>query len=301
MNILTLDGGGSKGIYTIGILKELELMLQKPLYTQFEFIYGTSTGSIIAALIALGYPMGDIESLYLDIIPKIMSKGTARKRSVALYEHLEKELKEFEVGMFKTGIGIVAMNYDRERPLVFKNDVKRAFGMQNSFTPFFGCTITEALMASSAAYPIFKPFKVKTDNQGDIKTIDGGYVGNNPVLYAIADALGAMKEDIQNVRFLSLGTGNFVEKPIGFKGVCLQRLWFMRLFERILKSNANTTAILSKFLFPDLKLVRINDTFNQPQYGTNMVERKPEKLRNMLKLGRDSFATHEDTLKALFA
>ena len=58
LNILVLDGGGSKGVYSLGVLKELELKLGKPLYTHFGLIYGTSTGSIIPALtISTGFPV----------------------------------------------------------------------------------------------------------------------------------------------------------------------------------------------------------------------------------------------------
>jgi predicted acylesterase/phospholipase RssA len=48
--ILSLDGGGAKGFYTLGVLKEIEGMLGCPLYKRFDLIFGTSTGSIIGAL-----------------------------------------------------------------------------------------------------------------------------------------------------------------------------------------------------------------------------------------------------------
>lgn len=54
--VLALDGGGSKGFYTLGVLYELEAMLGCRLCERFDLIYGTSTGSIIGTLLALGYP-----------------------------------------------------------------------------------------------------------------------------------------------------------------------------------------------------------------------------------------------------
>jgi predicted acylesterase/phospholipase RssA len=48
--ILSLDGGGAKGFYTLGVLKEIEAMLGCPLHTRFDLIFGTSTGAIIATL-----------------------------------------------------------------------------------------------------------------------------------------------------------------------------------------------------------------------------------------------------------
>ncbi len=71
LKLLTLDGGGAKGIYSIGILFELEKLLGEPLYKAFDLIYGVSTGSIITSLIALGYSTEEIYKLYVDIVPKI--------------------------------------------------------------------------------------------------------------------------------------------------------------------------------------------------------------------------------------
>ena len=52
--VLSLDGGGAKGFYTLGVLKEIEGMLKSPLYRRFDLVFGTSTAAIIASLIALG-------------------------------------------------------------------------------------------------------------------------------------------------------------------------------------------------------------------------------------------------------
>lgn len=119
LNILVLDGGGSKGVYTLGVLKELELRLEKPLYKHFGLIFGTSTGSIIAAFIALGYEVPKIEKLYLDLIPKIMSKTSKKGRSQALKEEAQKILGSKKFDAFKTNVGIVALNFETQMPLVF--------------------------------------------------------------------------------------------------------------------------------------------------------------------------------------
>ena len=49
LKVLALDGGGAKGFYTIGVLRELEAMLGSPLYKNFDIVFGTSTGAIIEA------------------------------------------------------------------------------------------------------------------------------------------------------------------------------------------------------------------------------------------------------------
>jgi patatin-like phospholipase/acyl hydrolase len=51
--ILSLDGGGAKAFYSLGVLREIEGMLGHPLHETFDLVFGTGTGAIIASLIAL--------------------------------------------------------------------------------------------------------------------------------------------------------------------------------------------------------------------------------------------------------
>src|SRR3546814_6253945 len=64
LRVLTLDGGGAKGFYTLGVLKEIEAMTGCPLHQRFDLVFGTSTGAIIASLIALGHGTDAILELY---------------------------------------------------------------------------------------------------------------------------------------------------------------------------------------------------------------------------------------------
>ncbi len=66
--ILSLDGGGSLGVYSLGVLTEIEAMLApQPLHEALDLIYGTSTGSIIGSLIALKKPVDEIRKHYLKL------------------------------------------------------------------------------------------------------------------------------------------------------------------------------------------------------------------------------------------
>ena len=75
--ILSLDGGGAKGFYTLGVLKEIEGVLKCPLCECFDLIFGTSTGSIIAALLALGFEVDEIHTLYREHVPSVMKPWLA--------------------------------------------------------------------------------------------------------------------------------------------------------------------------------------------------------------------------------
>src|ERR1700749_2868580 len=82
--ILSLDGGGAKGFYTLGVLREIEGMIKRPLYERFDLIFGTSTGAIIAALLALGKSVKEISELYEAHVPTVMQKKSRHEKSLAL-------------------------------------------------------------------------------------------------------------------------------------------------------------------------------------------------------------------------
>jgi hypothetical protein len=82
--ILALDGGGAKGFYTIGVLREIEGIVGVPLCERFQLIFGTSTGAIVAALLGLGYKVDAIHELYKKHVPTVMRKRTASGRTRAL-------------------------------------------------------------------------------------------------------------------------------------------------------------------------------------------------------------------------
>jgi predicted acylesterase/phospholipase RssA len=82
--LLTLDGGGAKGFYTLGVLKEIEALIGTPLYQRFELVFGTSTGAIIAALVALGKTVNEIHALYKEHVPIVMRGRTKADKSAAL-------------------------------------------------------------------------------------------------------------------------------------------------------------------------------------------------------------------------
>ena len=82
--VLSLDGGGAKGFYTLGVLKEIEAIVSQPLCNSFDLIFGTSTGSIIAALLGLGFSVDEIHALYRAYVPIAMEQWYPSSRSWAL-------------------------------------------------------------------------------------------------------------------------------------------------------------------------------------------------------------------------
>lgn len=298
--ILCLDGGGSKGVYSLGVLREVEATCKKPLCEVFDLIYGTSTGAIIASLVGLGKSISDIENIYFSMIPVIMSKSCSANRSRALREEASKIYGDLRFDAFKTHIGVVTANIHDERPMIFKSHVRQAHGSKATFKPGFGCTIAEAVVASGAAYPLFERVTVKTENQGEPLLMDGGFVANNPTLFALADAREAFQKDDKDLRVLSVGVGQYLEPKATWKHKFLFKYTSARLILKMLTLSSATIDQLRRILFPLVHTVRINDSNHQPEYATDLMEYEVSKLRMLHAFGRKSFSDHEKEISPLF-
>lgn len=296
--ILSLDGGGAKGFYTLGVLKEIEAMLNCPLYKRFDLIFGTSTGAIIATLIALGYEVDQIHDLYRKHVPAVMSCKRRASRTAAL-EALAKEVfKQRTFADVKTGIGVVTAKWMTERPMIFKGSVQQAHGSRGTFTPGFGVSIADAVQASCSAFPFFDR-KVVTTAAGDkIELIDGGYCANNPTLYAIADAVVALRKERSDLRVVNVGVGVY-PAPKKFHVWLAKKIPFnsIELLQKTLEINTQSMDQLRTILFRDVPTIRISDTFERPEMATDLLEHNMEKLNTLRQRGRNSFASREDELK----
>ena len=298
--ILALDGGGSKGVYSLGFLREFERLANVELYKCFDLVYGTSTGAIITALISLGKSIDEIIEIYLFAIPDIMGARRRKSRSNKLKTHAQSIFGDAKFDAFKVDIGIVAMHYGYAKPMIFKSSVQQAHGRHSTFEPGFGCKIADAVLASCAAFPVFDPVTVETSNQGKPNLMDGGFVGNNPALFALIDADKAFEIPLNEIKMLSLGVGEYPESPMGFRHRMMRGNWRYQLFEKVVSANTNTIEQLRQVLFPDVQAVRVNDAFTDNQYSTNFLESDKDKLQKLMDLGRESFGKYEEDVKALF-
>ena len=296
--ILSLDGGGAKGFYTLGVLREIEAMINCPLYKRFDLVFGTSTGAIIAALIALGYEVDQIHSLYKEHVPSVTRARGAEAKSKALANLATTVFGDKKFDAVKTGIGIVATRWTIEKPMIFKGDAAQAHGRVGTFTSGFGCTISDAVQASCSAYPFFAR-KIVTTAAGDrVELIDGGYCANNPTLYAIADAVIPMKIAPPNLRVVSLGVGVYPEPKPSFKMRMAKRLLIsIQLLQKTLEINTQSMEQLRVVLFKDIPTIRISETFEKPEMATDLFESNLDKLNLLRQRGSESFASKEAQLQ----
>lgn len=296
--ILCLDGGGAKGFYTLGVLKEIEGMLGCPLCKRFDLVFGTSTGAIIASLIALGYEVEEIHKLYKEHVPKVMKAKGARDKSEALAELAKKVFGTAKFEDVKIDLGIVSTKWVIERPMIFKSNVAQAHGRVGTFKPGFGVSIADAVQASCSAYPFFERKTVTTAFGDKVQLVDGGYCANNPTLYAIADAINAMKKAHGDLRVVSVGVGVYPEPKQDLKmWLAKKYLISVQLLQKTLEINTQSMEQLRTILFKNIKTIRISDTFEKPEMATDLMEHNLGKLNILRQRGSESFASREIELR----
>lgn len=309
MRILALDGGGSKGAYALGVLKKLEQESGRSITDLFDAIYGTSTGAIITAFLAQGKGIDEIRGLYREGVPDIMRQRTASGRSARLESFADKYLGGITPAHFKVDVGIVASRVDHlKRPMIFKSTVEAAHGSQNSFVPFFGVSVKDAVVASCSAVPFFKPKEVQTANYERAKLIDGGFCANNPSLYAVTDAVKRLGHDAQHT-VLNVGVGSYPEKPFSVSIVMrvlgLAR-WMVPADKRedlqgylgAVPLMMDMTTISHQFLIqalvPECHFVRVSEASSSADHTTNFVDPCTDVMERIFLHGLDSWGKNGD-------
>ena len=77
--ILTIDGGGIKGLYSAQVLAKFEEVFKCKISDCFDMLCGTSTGGIIALAASLGIPMNEVVTFYKKEGPKIFNQKIKHK------------------------------------------------------------------------------------------------------------------------------------------------------------------------------------------------------------------------------
>lgn len=209
--ILSLDGGGIRGVITLEILIKLEKDLRKKLKKDadfrlsdyFDYFGGTSTGAIIAAGLSIGMSANELLEFYTKKGKDMFDKSSLLKKWKSLYESgpLLKMLQDtfgkdtnmdIANGNFKALLTVVTMNRSTDspwpisnNPLARYNDKKRPDNNQN-------VKLYQLVRASTAAPAYFPPETLEWDAKDPSKTfvfVDGGVTPyNNPafLLYRMA-------------------------------------------------------------------------------------------------------------------
>lgn len=229
--ILSIDGGGIRGIYPAAILAGLEerYLRGDSVARHFDLIAGTSTGGIIAIGLAGGLSGAELADLYLRRGREIFPPSAPGCRGVlgrrisdacqlfryrydrkALNAILKQTLGELKFGQAGNRLCIPAFDGRYGEVYIFKTPHHPDF-MKDGHEP-----MTKVAAATAAAPTFFQPLQ-----DGGYTFVDGGVWANNPVMIALVDALTCFDVPCENVRILSLGCGDdpyVVGKPKIIRG-----------------------------------------------------------------------------------
>lgn len=228
--ILSIDGGGIRGVFPAMVLANLEAELKSKgvekwqVYQNFDLICGTSTGGIMAIALALGIPAKEIYELYLNNARTIFGnkKGFLKRFKYAAHkrDQLEKLIREKfknyhdgedgedpRLKHCKTHVAIPIYDLMEGRPSVLKSKYHEAF-VRDYHIPAY-----QAALATSAAPTYFDPYSgsyedLKGLEQSFQNKIDGGVFANNPALNGIIEAKKAFNLNLSDLSVLSIGTGH---------------------------------------------------------------------------------------------
>ncbi len=245
--ILALDGGGVKGVMTLGMLEAIETELRRRsgnpalvLSDYYDLIGGTSTGAIIAAGLALGKSVAEMIDLYSSLGPVVFKRAEGSGLILkAKYDHraltraLLPVLGDLRLGdpqAVKTGLAIHAKRIDTGSAWVLTNHPNGPF-----YNPQYGNDIPnrhfeliEIVRASAAAPTFFDEVVIQTEFDKKMRPTTPGYfvdgavsANNNPGLQLLLTALVAQygfrwSPGADRLMMTSMGTG--MRRPTAKRG-----------------------------------------------------------------------------------
>lgn len=187
--ILSLDGGGIRGLYTASFLAVFEERSKRRIVDCFDMICGTSTGGIIALALSIGIPASKIQEFYVESASTIFPNTNVgffkqlfggKYSNSALRIVLEGVFGDKTIGDSESLLCIPSHSITYARPYIFKYDhIEGNLGLNNKIS------MVDVALATSAA-PTYLPV---VEIAGlPHRLVDGGVAANNPALVAYLEA-----------------------------------------------------------------------------------------------------------------
>jgi patatin-like phospholipase/acyl hydrolase len=201
-NVLSLDGGGLKGVYAAAVLAMLEEDYRIRVIDHVDLIAGTSTGGALALGLTSEIAPADLLSLYCDHATRIFpgrrrGPGVFRRRypSGPLQSLLTDILGDATIADSRTRLLIPAYDIDSDDIYLFRTPHSPHLRRD------WRVPMVDVALATSAAPGYFVPHRV-----GDVRMIDGGIYANNPAMLALTEAMRFCGQPSETVHMLSVGT-----------------------------------------------------------------------------------------------
>jgi patatin-like phospholipase/acyl hydrolase len=284
--ILSLDGGGIRGVFPAALLARLEEHLEHPIGRYFDMIAGTSTGGIIAIGLGLGLSAKDILKLYVEQGPAIFDQehgaiqNWVRKRlrgmahllvtkhpSKPLRRALEEVLGRRRLGESRTRLVIPAWHPVLERVYIYKT------AHHPRLETDFKQPAIDAAMATAAAPTFLKPHMTESA----VELVDGGVWANNPIGVAAIEAIGLLGWPGDKLKILSIGTINEPGRLPRLRGKLPMAASMVRLF---MAGQAHSALGTAKIITGDVHcrkaIWRIDQTATEGRYTLDNAARISE-------------------------
>ncbi|MCZ2148671.1 MAG: patatin-like phospholipase family protein [Bryobacterales bacterium] len=225
--ILSIDGGGIRGIVPALVLAKIEQRTGKAISHLFDLVAGTSTGGILALALAKAgkdrqprYSAGDLAALYENEGAIIFRKAAWRKflPAGALFEErygkagiedvLERYFGEARLNEALTEVLVTSYEIERRTPFFFRSSKARK-------DAGYDFPMKQAARATSAAPTYFEPLRIDTEGaKGYYALVDGGLYANNPAMCATVEARQLFPGE--DLLVVSLGTGALT-RPLPYR------------------------------------------------------------------------------------
>jgi patatin-like phospholipase/acyl hydrolase len=204
--VLALDGGGVRGIFTAALLAGLEEDLGSPVVDHFDLVVGTSAGGIVALALGAGLTPAEILDFYVAERHAIFARSpwtNVRRLFRAKYrpDGLEAVLRRIfgDRLLGESRLPLVVPSYDLGENTVHLFKTPHHPRLRRDFrVPMWAVG-----MATSAAPTFFPAFRLPVE---EVRLIDGGVWANTPAMVGVTEAVSMFGRGLDEIRVLSLGT-----------------------------------------------------------------------------------------------
>jgi patatin-like phospholipase/acyl hydrolase len=275
--LLSIDGGGIRGILPAVALAKLERVTGRPARETFSFAAGTSTGALIAAAVAAGIPATQIVDIYLNRTREIFSPRApwntikrvatgsmySSKRLAKILAEEFGEAAKWTVNDCPIDVLLTAKGMDG-KPWYFVRDKAANSKLTGRLS------LVECATASAAAPTYFDPWRFTNAPEIGV-VVDGGVgVTGNPVYQACVEAFYYTGEYTpEETTVVSLGTGRFPHKPEPPKTLIGWVDWVMA---ELLRSPGEQQTQIVRQQFPEMQFYRIDPDMSSFDHKIDMDE-----------------------------